>query len=512
MVLLLCGCSGQQEQQKNQPNSDRATISITDSTDTKIQTVNPFEGVSFVFSGWDGYGNLTIHTDECSQLIKETFDFQLENYESGKLSNGTMVTIRAIYDSQLLESQHCAIETDCITVVVSGLAELISASDFSEEKAWIRYCTEEDSYLACIDKKGAILFQYEGGLSLSASLYSNGYAHISDNNGNYYVVDSKGQLKSQYSPSTTGEVLAYGDGYTFTQKYISSFDESYMMYYIYDNTGTVIDEFWVSASYGAYSDDKADDAIRAVKYCGSDVFAIDIRYGTLTWYYFIGTKSWVTDWETGTMNCRFSDGLAFIDFSSSNNSMIFIEESGQVKQITLPKIEYMDWQWFQDCYVKDKACMLWSDFEPYMICCDLETEEFFLLDDYYLERIDWDVLQSEMGFVNGHIAIPLKGDDKKIYMGLFDKQMNAIVDPMEYNEFVGFSDGRLILHQSNGTNVYDELGNLVFTLSEKDIYKIAPYSNNVALTSFFYYVDTNGDLLFTNIAIDNVKTLNINGE
>lgn len=500
VVLFLCGCSERQERPNDQTYGEDATDSISDSTVTKLQAVNPFEGVSFIFSGWDGYGNLTIQTGECSQFIKETFDFQLEDNVNGDLSNGSFVTIRAIYDSKLLESQNYVVETDSIAVNVSGLTELITASNFSEEKAWIQYCKEDIFYLACIDKSGKVLFQFEDGANLNAGLFSNGYSHVTDSDGTTYVIDANGTTKSQYSPETTGKIMACGEGYTFTQQYFSNFDSEYTLYRIYNYDGSVIYEFTWEIDGVAKT-----DAVRSVNYCGEGVFGLDIRYGSFCRYLVIDADKWVGDAPSSSIYCKFSDGIAYVDSNSSEDELIFLTSSGEVRKIPIPSVSGLDWQWFQLCYVNDGMCMCWSDFEPYMMACNIKTGEFAIMDDYYLNKIDWDSLWDEIGFVDGHIAIPLKGSDKKTYIGLFDRALNAVIDPVEYIELIGFSDNRLIIRQLDDTHVYDGLGNQIFSLSEKDIYSISPYSNGVAYTSFFYYVDLNGDVIFENIITEGVK-------
>lgn len=503
---LLCGCSKQQVQTDELIYDESTTDGILDTTFAKPKTINPFDGVSFIFSGWDGYGELTIQTEECSQFAKEYFDFELANSVNGKLLNGSIVSIRAVYDQKLLEDLNYVVETDSMAVSVSGLSELITASDYSEGKAWIKYRKEDNSYLACIDKSGAILFQFEDGENLNAELFSNGYSHVTSSNGTTYVVDSSGMTKSEYSPSVTGEIMACGDGYTFTQQYYSDFDSEYTLYRIYNYDGSVVDEF-------AWQIDGVvkTDAIRSVNYCGDGVFGVDIRYGSVCKYCVIDANKWVgfdpQSYSTYS-NCKFSDGIAYIGSDPTNLEIIFLRSSGDVKKIPIPSAIGYDWSWALLFYVNDGMCMCWHDYynRSYMMAFNLETEEFASIDDYYLDKIDWDSIWDEMGFVDGHIAIPLKGSDKKKYISLFDREMNAVIEPMEYQELIGFSDNRLIIRQLDDTYVYDGEGNQIFSLSDKRIHSISPYSNDVAYTSFFYYVDLSGDILFESIDTDGVKT------
>lgn len=502
VASLLCGCAKRQEQPNEQTYGESAIDSVTDSTSTKLQTVNPFEGVTFMFSGWEEYGELIIQTDECSEFIKETFDFELDNNTNGKLSNGSIVKIRAIYDSQLLESHNYSLETDSITVVVSGLTELISTSNYSEEKAWIQYVKDGESYLACIDKHGNILFQFVDGLNLQANLFSNGCAHITHNDGTIFVIDAIGTVLSTYSLNSTGEVLAYGDGYTLTEKHISSFDEAYDEYRIYDKDGSIVEAFHV-VDNGV----KKKSGVRSATYCGMGVFAMDIPYGGgLVWYYCAENGSWV-DHIDGSMKCKFYDEIAWIDSDSTDKALVYLTSTGEIEKVTLPTGTGIDWNWFKECYVKDGVCLIWMESidGDYMLNYDFLADTYTFIDEKYLSKVDWDVLSDEATFDNGYIFIPMKGSDGKSYFAVFDKQWNAIIDPTVYNNLIGFSEDRLIVKQNGETNIYSFTGELVFTLSEKNISSISAYSNGVAYTSGFYYVDLNGDVLFDNIFTDGIE-------
>lgn len=505
ITVLFSGCSAQQKQ-PNTPSSGVDYIENTRSThSTECQMLNPFEGVAFTFSGWDGYGTLTIETNECSPIIKENFVFQLEDYTNGELSNGQIVTIRAIYDTDLMENQNYIVETNTISVDISGLTELVSASNYSEDKAWIQYSKGDMSYLACIDKAGTILFQFEDGLDLQATLFSNGYAHITNTDGTIYVIDANGAVTSKYSPSTTGEVLAYGDGYTFTKKHISDFDEAYDMYYIYDYSGSIIHDFWVNSN-----GQKKEDAVRAAKYCGEGVFSLDIRYGSLVWYYCAGNGTWVDD-LAGSMNCMFYDEIAWVDSNASKDSLVYLTSTGEVQEIALPSATGIDWNWFKEYYVNDGVCLIWLESinGDYMLNYDFATDSYSFIDENYLSKIDWDSLPGNATYENGYIVIPMKGSDGKSYYAVFDKQWNVIVAPTVYSNLIGFSEDRLIVKQNGETFVYDFMGNLTFTLSEKNISSISPYSDSVAYTSFYYYVDLNGNILFDDISVDDVAAKNL---
>ncbi len=114
----------------------------------------------------------------------------------------------------------------------------MSWDNFNEDRAWIRM--NSYTHIGCIDKKGHLLFEYKNMDILTD--FSNGYAHIKDQNTNtVYVLDSSGNIQSAYPEDSSTTVIAYGDGYTVTSEHAEGFDYNDYTYKIYDPSGSLIE-------------------------------------------------------------------------------------------------------------------------------------------------------------------------------------------------------------------------------------------------------------------------------
>ncbi len=70
------------------------TVNVSDLN--SVQSLNAFADISVSFSGTDGYGTAEINTSKCSQVVLDSFEFNItESSNNGNLSNGDVITISA---------------------------------------------------------------------------------------------------------------------------------------------------------------------------------------------------------------------------------------------------------------------------------------------------------------------------------------------------------------------------------------------------------------------------------
>ena len=470
--------------------------------------VDLFKDLIISFSGWDNYGSIDINTDNCSDFIKNYVSYEVENIENGNLSNRDIVIINAKYDEEYASENNYIIKSAQSTEIVTGLLQVNKASNFSDDRAWIEYEKDGVEYLSCIDKTGNMVFQFEKTLISKYENFSGGYAYIYDESEKVYIIDKSGLVTT--INADIGERLAHGEGYSFYVKNISDIDNNYDRYYIYDDlNGEIL------YSTSILRDGKMTSGmLRSVNYCGDGIFGMSIRgeWNDTTWFYCAKANIMRTDLQ-GNTNAKTEKGIACIDIeyhdtseTGYRSSLKFLNSNGESWDVP---VLCDGWNWQQSTNVLDNACVLYSEYYGEMACYDLSSNSFSSISGYYFGKIDWDSL-GEVYFNDGIIALPIKGDNGNSYIAVFDKKWNIIIPPTEYFYVIGNSDGRLIVKKSDDTYIYDNSGKEVFTLSSKNLAKISAYSNGVAHIDGITYVDVNGNLLFTTVATDKVKTISLN--
>ena len=367
---------------------------------------------------------------------------------------------------------------------------------------------EEASCEAIIDKNGKALFLIPDKTGTRiASDFENGYMYIDTTSPStglqtYYLLDREGNVVSSYENEGDSSVLAFGDGYTFTELFEGGFDSIGYYYTIYGPDGEMIKQF----SY-------PDRQITKVHYCGNGFFELRIEEHepssqyAYTDLYCISSDRLV---RCDTSNdIRFAEGsdLVMVDISEENSGtrMIYMDKEGNLSEAVL------------DIETKQGKNRGYSEItEGITILQTLEGKllAYDLLNDTY--AITKDVVGLAQGsFSNGHIAVISQGKDGKSYTLIYDKGFNRIGDPVLGLTTGGICDDRIII--SSG-DVYDGEWNLVFNLAdlgyEASADQVISYSDGVLSlddrNKGWAYLDKGGKQLFNEINFDGVKEVSFN--
>lgn len=432
-----------------------------------------------------------------------------KNHDNDTTSN-TNISNTNIVDANISGTTDAAQTSNDILAEVpeeNTFNDFISVDDgFSEEKNWITYSNNGSRFVACVNKEGEALFKYNANDVAVKAGFSNNFAYITYK-GDFSVVDTTGTIVSSYPSDKFGDVKAYGDGYTLTEKYYSDFDTAYYLYSIYNSDGSLVTDFTLND----------DGQIRAANYCGEGVFGIQLRgnWSDPTEFYCINTDKFVK--LQGNINCKFDNKLALVnieyadpDESGYRARLVLLSPEGTYSYV--PVYPTNGWNWSENTNIKESSCILFWPFsdDGVFINYDIESKQFFKADDYYIEKINWDERPEDMTYDSGVIAMPLKGSDNKNYVVVFDNKMKNVTKPIECDSFRAYKSGRMILIKSNDTFVYDEKGSIVFTLSEIGCSNITDFSNGIAIADDKKCIDTNGNVVFELDKIDYSKANTIN--
>lgn len=168
------------------------------------------------------------------------------------------------------------------------------------------------------------------------------------------------------------------------------------------------------------------------------------------------------------------------------------------------------------------------------------------MDNEYAEKIRMAALPDNLVFEDGCVALPLRGNDEKDYVALFDTSWNIIGEPIQGTRY-DFSEGKLIVEQNissenqEGTHleaiVYNTREEKIFSAFEKGYATITFYKDGVAyildetagalmrtaagrlqtarefsdipLDRSWKCVNENGDYLFDTINMGSIKTIEL---
>ncbi|MGN0244236.1 MAG: hypothetical protein ACI4CT_09280 [Lachnospiraceae bacterium] len=386
-------------------------------------------------------------------------------------------------------------EVSSSTESVQVSKEYHTIGSFKENKMWLRYDEGEASYIMCVDNTGRALFQFDSTEVTSWTDFSNGFAYITYN-GNFSVIDSNGAILSSYNEDEYGTVRAYGDGYIFVEKYVSNFDTAFWNYTIYDQNGKVIYSFKLTNN----------DQIKTINYCGEGVFGLEI--GNSTEFYCIKTEKFVP--LEGNITAEFDNGIALvgIDYTDSNADayrarLVFLTSEGKVSYV--PVYSSWGWNWVGETFVKESNCILyWPSYSSDSVLVNYNTKmkKFYMLDEYYTEKINWDLIPEKYVYNSGVIAVPLIGSDNEEYVMVLDKKMKKIMEPIKCESFEYYTDGRMILKSSEDTFVYNEKGEVVFSLNGIGCQDITTFSNGLSIADNNKCINIDGKTVFEFSDID----------
>lgn len=417
------------------------------------------------------------------------------------LSLCMLLSLTACGNTSTEETTETKIAEESIDERASGTAGHTSAKlrfgdPYSEDLAWVLCEEDGTTYSALIDKKGNAIVRFTEGVQ--SSPYFEGYSHIGTANG-YYLLNSVGDVVRQYS-SSEEEIIEARGGYVVTRTDVSGFDAVGYHYTIYNPDGSILEEF-----------DHEDD--ESCMYCGHGVFWFcDIGY------YCAQNDSWN---ENVDIAPSYYDDIAAISYVSGDNhtgGMVMMTPLGEE---TLVHSNYLS-EWMTATPVINNVCVLYERNSPYITALNLATMEEYPIPEEYGDALITDVLDSELlSPYDNRIVARMEGADGDIYTAVFDTQMNLIIEPVR-GFAKAYSDGRMVLDYDDDTAVYDTDGNIIFTLSEKgymmtDFPLYGRYSNGALYVHEqitgpehdYAYLDTDGNLLFEDINLDNVKTIEI---
>ncbi len=380
-------------------------------------------------------------------------------------------------------------------------------NDFSEGLAWVKYNNSNGNFWGCIDKTGTMVFQFPSDSVVEVNPFSNGYAYIKYDNA-IKIIDKSGKITSSYTIDDNNTVVAYGDGYAFTENYKADFDSVLYTYNICDNNGTVLESFTHTEKKDYYN----------FKHFGKGVFG----YYTSPWdwkIYFPNFKKWVDFSPGGNATFYFKDDVALMDIDYGGGhkhrdgyrgKLQIIDLNGNIKEVVIP--EDCGWNWstsMTGISMTNGTCALYEFLSDYLISYNSANNSFAKLSDDYAEKVIYNDLPDPLVFNNGYIALPLKGSDGYRYVAVFDTNWNLAFNPIQIgnNGFYPLSGDRLIVKTDSNTVVYDTTGKIIFTPSDIGCAGITPYADSVARVenkTIPTYFDTSGNLLFKEIDMSNV--------
>ncbi len=367
---------------------------------------------------------------------------------------------------------------------------------FSEDLAWIDRVT----FKAIIDKDGKLLSRYTAGDSqttagLQVTPFSNGFASIKSNS-SFNVVNTEGDIVSTYFLDDNNRMIAFGDGYTLMEEHNADFDTSEYIYRIYDATGHTIEEF------------KEDEPIpeNGTYFCGKGMFCIGFND-----FYSVNARKWTTLENAAHSQIQFYDDFAVV----SSEGLTVMNTKGEVSERSLENLPVKD---VNAAPVKNGVCVLRNSSEKYLAVYHFDTGEVYQIDASYAEKLNWESSLESLTFDNDRITLGLSGADEKSYVAVFDRQWNMIMEPIEYKRFFSdYCDDRMIVSTETGTPVYDENGEIVFSLEDKGYVNddfvrngYRPYENGVMQVitdDGVQYLDIQGKELLKHIETGSVKEI-----
>lgn len=377
-----------------------------------------------------------------------------------------------------------------------------SYNDFSEGLAWVEFSNNSGDYFGCIDKKGVLLFQFETSNISELTEFKNGYSHlISDTE--MRIIDKEGNVTNTYSIDENHTVVAYGEGYIFTQDYAADFDSVLYTYNICDYNGEVLESFTLTEMKDYYG----------FGYFGSGVFGYYLS--PFEWkLYFPSEDSWIDFNPAGNGTFYFNDSTSVMRVIYGGGSDSSDGFRGKLSLITVDGDVYdslipddFGWNWNVGPLVGGK-CILEEFMDDYLISYDVKSDTYKKIPESYAQKLDLDKMPDELSFDNNCIALPMIGDDGYSYVVGFDSTWNVILDPVKVDSdnFYGYSDERLVVDTGADIVVYDKKGEKIYSPSENGYTSIVPYSDGAARVENQpspTYLDKDGKLLFDKIIESN---------
>ena len=394
------------------------------------------------------------------------------------------------------------VETEEIEQNVETRIVINTLDDFSDERAWIKYQIIENEletdYIGCINKEGIVLFHYLFDEIKQYTKFENGSAYVEFTNGMMKIIDRDGNEIISLKEEEIGNFQFSGDGYYCFIRQYSGFDKVGTVSIIIDSTGNLI-----------YEGESG-----FTEYCGNDIFVkFNPLNGTKYIYYNIKDNIYFEcdDVSSNNYSRTFDNGFSVIKLGANNRMLetryAIINNIGDIKEIL--GVEGVYERTVGE--VKNGAVVFeYSRFSPngsspinMLGYYDITNNNFVYMEKYLDKMYSEYFSSSNLCFSDDRIVIPLIGEDNHIYISIFDKQWNEILEPTKFlgdNYKCQYSCNRLVIDFGDGDVVLDENGKIIVEASKCGYPFIRPYSNNVANVGG-KYIDQMGNLLFEEIQI-----------
>lgn len=392
------------------------------------------------------------------------------------------------------------------------LNNLDRAYAFEEGLACIFFSTNGESYKGFLDENGNLLFYMPGdsGEFEYTSDFDKGYTWF-QYEGYFYVVDTKGNIKSKYD---TENVECYGAGYTWirTEGGENWDNAGEVVYTFYDPEGNVVLEQKLNKS----DDWDAIDSLNHA-YLGEGMFAYEketdascVIYDTNLSKTIESKASYDKVADAGCYDGIIATTVWAVGddyWASENNPFeLVLVMDGEQKEIQIPAEymgEYDDHAVLLDWSGRYALFLFNENDEQALFAYDIQNQTFQIytgkykdyLEDYYYET----------SYVYGNVLIfNIYGDDDEKYICLVNAEtMEEIGDPIREDELL-IGDKALVTFTNSGTEVYDMKNNLLLSLYDEET--VEAIGKNVLVVAeenevecLYKYIRFNGKKMFKNI-------------
>lgn len=380
---------------------------------------------------------------------------------------------------------------------IENSVEVTSDAPFSEGLAWVHYDVDDGedrtTWAGYVDKTGRLIFRYKEfygsaiGIGwVSGTDFQNGHAYITSNmlgEGNTlgakcWVIDKNGRVVSEFE-----NTVCMGGGYVVTSDHNANFDKESYTYRLLTDDGKEISSF------------ESDGAYNEINYCGEGVFSFGelsqslsgSRNHDISFLYNAGTNKKIEFESTGLLVFDSKTKYALYDYSNDDDYSYIrtISTDGTTKEYAISEKD-LDGH-LDSAHLDGDICTIFvrydSNLDAQLFTYNLTSGELHELDHKYA-----DAASSSSGknleyarTSEGRCVLEMKGADGDNYIGIFDTELNPVVEPFKATSYIGndlaySSDGRLLLGapESNGANIYDLDGKLVYsaeTLGATDGYQ-----------------------------------------
>lgn len=367
---------------------------------------------------------------------------------------------------------------------------IVRAENFSEGFAWVKLENQEnrERRWACIDKSGVVQF-----------FLNDEYKYINNNPSGYTdyiqtkwhegtclltkecadterILNTSGNIIFETDDIYT-DILFYMEGYYVVVKHESGFETNEYSICFLSTDGEWSDIEW-----------KIGDQNNSVEYCGSGIICHNDEYFNV---------------KTGN---TFKKSFLFNRIGEFDNGVCLVEKIGDYVALMYANgdIKKLDTTTYADTYGSygkiSEGCSVMNN-QQNIAYYDIKTSSvnsiFKSPDNVHIDN------NQDLCFKNNNLFVKQRGADGNLYFTIYNKEGDRLFEPIKCDTIGNLSCERIVTVSNFKYCVYDEQGNMVF---ENDS-PIDEYSDDVAIvgrkTHNPYYIDKNGNQLFSKISIKN---------